>query len=585
MPRKQPARDNKKPVRTRNKVLSPTVIPTAKDEIKGKKGRNKKITKVPMYIDPLTNKPVEWLESPNKKYIGSGSFGTVYLYDKTPYGNVAVKVMTNTKVIDLNYTIIREISLINVIKHPNVINIVQIGVSSLDIAIILPLATCTLLDAINNKKVPAFEKVKEKTLTPAIIDSIIYQLVRGMIGIQDANILNKDYKSSNILLTNEKEFVKVTITDFGGAGLRDCYNISEKEIVSTRSYAAPELVLGITYTQRKKYAVQRLEFAKIKYKHITSSSFESRIVVPIEMERLQEIIANKFQQIKIKDIYSERSDSWALGVIIYEILTGELLGTSSYDILSILLGPINEETFPNLKLYPGYEDPDFILSQWFYDNVVETARGGGSTIYPTLEEKLERDIKGVYGKYIPMLLSLLKLNPVDRANISDLVYDDVFDDVRDEVDDYMNYEDKKYISSPLDDCEEHLELEMFPITKSTIIEDRYKTYHTNLMSDPNIRNMFGNRDLSHGIAILEEYLAIPGTKIPDVRIPVLLASSLVLAAKFDSSNRPFNTKEVRDTALHIWAKLGYNLSKSTAYDFLQIYVKGNLKLSKYISNT
>src|SRR5574338_355164 len=173
----------------------------------------------------VTKKELDWVKGTRSK-LGQGSYGSVYKYENSPYGMVAVKFMEHNG--EIHNSIVREISMLIAIQHPNVINILDIFFDSESIAIVLPLATTALDNVVKKREIPASEMIPAIQLTEKVADSIIYQIARGMMAIQDHNILNGDYKSPNILLLNTERCLLVKIADFGLAQLDRCFDVKQE---------------------------------------------------------------------------------------------------------------------------------------------------------------------------------------------------------------------------------------------------------------------------------------------------------------------------------------------------------------------
>ena len=70
---------------------------------------------------------------------------------------------------------------------------------------------------------------------------IVLETAKGLKAAQDKNILHKDIKPSNILISHEGQ---VKITDFGLASLRSKEKDDEEEVSGTLAYMSPEDILG-----------------------------------------------------------------------------------------------------------------------------------------------------------------------------------------------------------------------------------------------------------------------------------------------------------------------------------------------------
>jgi len=126
----------------------------------------------------ISKKPIDWIMS-ERTLIGKGTYGQVYVYD-TPHGSVVVKLINHEYQVKENY--IKEITFLNAINHPNVINLLDVFFTKEEIGIVLPLRSTTLERIIDEGHLK-ISKSRKIDLTPVILDSIIYQIIRGMIAI------------------------------------------------------------------------------------------------------------------------------------------------------------------------------------------------------------------------------------------------------------------------------------------------------------------------------------------------------------------------------------------------------------------
>ncbi|KAL7746702.1 serine/threonine protein kinase, CMGC, CDC2/CDK subfamily [Sorochytrium milnesiophthora] len=137
-------------------------------------------------------------------------------------------------------TAIREIKLLKYLNHPNVISLhgmaIRKGIKSDDkgeIYMVFPYMEHDLAGLIENPKV---------SFDLPLIKSYTQQLLRGMHYLHERDILHRDLKSANLLISNRGE---LKIGDFGLAreiGEQEAHPLTV--LVVTRWYRPPELLLG-----------------------------------------------------------------------------------------------------------------------------------------------------------------------------------------------------------------------------------------------------------------------------------------------------------------------------------------------------
>src|SRR5438105_11773596 len=184
--------------------------------------------------------PVKYEEEYGKKdtNIGHGTYGKVFSVKSLNIKNIyAIKEMKQEtyEVGGIHYTSLREIAIIKILNHPNIIEIKKVYVSPSKITMIMPLANGTLKSLMAENHQWVFKEVKD----------ITYQILRGVTYYTSLGILNRDLKPDNILYYNEdngkKRFV---ITDFGLSRSHTRDRMTPE--VYTMWYRAPEILLGMS---------------------------------------------------------------------------------------------------------------------------------------------------------------------------------------------------------------------------------------------------------------------------------------------------------------------------------------------------
>uniref|UniRef100_A0A6M2F369 mitogen-activated protein kinase n=1 Tax=Populus davidiana TaxID=266767 RepID=A0A6M2F369_9ROSI len=173
-----------------------------------------------------------------QEVVGKGSYGVVASAIDTHTGErVAIKKMTNIfeHVSDAT-RILREIKLLRLLKHPDIVEIKHIMLPPSprefkDVYVVFELMESDLHQVI---------KLNDD-LTPEHHQFFLYQLLRGLKYIHTGNVFHRDLKPKNILANAD---CKVKLCDFGLARVSFTNAPSAifwTDYVATRWYRAPEL--------------------------------------------------------------------------------------------------------------------------------------------------------------------------------------------------------------------------------------------------------------------------------------------------------------------------------------------------------
>lgn len=173
-----------------------------------------------------------------KEVIGKGSYGVVCsAIDNFTGEKVAIKKINNVfeHVSDAT-RILREIKLLRLLKHPDIVEIKHIMLPPSprdfkDIYVVFELMETDLHQVIK----------ANDDLTPEHHQFFLYQMLRGLKYIHSAKVFHRDLKPKNILANSD---CKLKICDFGLA--RPAFNdmpttVFWTDYVATRWYRAPEL--------------------------------------------------------------------------------------------------------------------------------------------------------------------------------------------------------------------------------------------------------------------------------------------------------------------------------------------------------
>jgi serine/threonine protein kinase len=235
-----------------------------------------------------------------KKYkdliqLGQGRFGTVYRALDPNNKIVAVKKFSKLSGKDIPYQILREINILKLLSHPNIIKIYDTYMGSTEINIVMEYGGENMSDIICELSMD--ERIGQ-------LKHIFYQIVYSCLYMHKLEIIHRDLKPENILISwdDEKKIPVLKICDFGLAKkLLPFYRENNSYQICTLSYRPPELFAGET------------------------------------------------------ESYAESVDIWSIGCVIYEFVLGRKLfpGSKSHNVLQSILQqiPTSEEDLESLQLF------------------------------------------------------------------------------------------------------------------------------------------------------------------------------------------------------------------------------------------
>jgi len=175
-----------------------------------------------------------------KETLGSGASGKVKLAENTRTGEkVAIKIVKKSQIEqkpEAASKIRREIALMRLLNHPNILKLIDVCESKRHLYIIIEIApNGELFDFLLDRG----------NLDPDLATKMFRQIVFGLEYLHANGICHRDLKPENILLDAHDN---VKIADFGFAKwMRD-----NKVATSCGSphYTAPEIIIGLPYDGR-----------------------------------------------------------------------------------------------------------------------------------------------------------------------------------------------------------------------------------------------------------------------------------------------------------------------------------------------
>ncbi|MCK4889851.1 MAG: protein kinase [Candidatus Aminicenantes bacterium] len=218
--------------------------------------------------------------------IGEGGMGVVYKAEDTKLKRiVALKFLPPefNRDKEAKKRFLNEARSAAAIEHPNICPVYEINEDDDQLFIVMSyMDGQTLMDRINQSPIEIEESLK-----------IVTQIAEGLNAAHKKEIVHRDIKSANIILTNEGV---IKILDFGLAKLRGQTKLTkENTTLGTVSYMSPEQTTGGEVNQS--------------------------------------------------------SDIWSLGVVFYEMLTGQLPFRGHYE-QAVIYSILNEEPEPLSELIP-----------------------------------------------------------------------------------------------------------------------------------------------------------------------------------------------------------------------------------------
>ena len=200
---------------------------------------------------------VRFVFHPNGKPLGSGAYGTVYpAFDRVLNRNVAIKVIKpQTETALLCPTTIREIGLLKAVKHENIIALLDMNQEprSSIIYLVFERAHYDLKKFWNKfyqKGLLQHAETADTVITLGLIQQIMVQMVSAISFLHSIKIIHRDIKPQNILLFISSmgdgggHSYKVKLADFGLARGHNQPNLSLTTEVVTLWYRPIELLLG-----------------------------------------------------------------------------------------------------------------------------------------------------------------------------------------------------------------------------------------------------------------------------------------------------------------------------------------------------
>lgn len=173
--------------------------------------------------------------------IAKGAFGTVIKSKDIQTNNeVAVKILSKETCSQSTITqLIREITVLQNVNHPNIVKLYDYFETSNEVYIIMEyIKGGTLMDFISKNKGHITEEQSKE---------IIYYALKAIEYLHTFNICHRDIKPENIMFNEDGVFNTLKIIDFGLSTKIEVKE--EKGFCGTVMYMAPESLFGLNYSK------------------------------------------------------------------------------------------------------------------------------------------------------------------------------------------------------------------------------------------------------------------------------------------------------------------------------------------------
>merc|ERR1712137_386300 len=164
--------------------------------------------------------------------LGSGAFATVYRVEHRETGAVYAAKVIDKKVTADDDRIAEELAILEKVRHPYVIELVEVFETQEHLYVITELVTGGEL----------FDRIVQKgTFTERDAADLIRKVVEGLAYLHDMDIIHRDLKPENLLLKSKDNDTEVKIADFGLAKVLGAAAMTQTAC-GTPSYVAPEVL-------------------------------------------------------------------------------------------------------------------------------------------------------------------------------------------------------------------------------------------------------------------------------------------------------------------------------------------------------
>jgi serine/threonine protein kinase len=284
--------------------------------------------------------PSNYLESKNyflTSKLGHGAHGIVYrgYHKDDPDKMLAIKIINN---IDNRESRLIEPEILSRLQHPNIVAQKDYFLHEDNVVLVM--------DYIEGIDLQTYLEKKGK-FDPSEIKNFLFQVGSALSHAHNHNIIHRDLKLSNILITEGEQYNKYTVVDFGVSRIVESIQIS-KSVAGTYHFMAPEQLRGRASKESDLWAL-----GVITYMLLTK-------VRPFEGNTLKELSRNIFYQIPPypSDILGKEIEYiFTLEKIIFQLLEKQIVDRISADELLQEIEKINLPTIPQIQLIEEEKKP------------------------------------------------------------------------------------------------------------------------------------------------------------------------------------------------------------------------------------
>lgn len=182
--------------------------------------------------------PVNEKEYTLKSVTGQGAYSTVYdAIINHSNERVAIKVIDMSGYENIS-DISKEVTIISMLKHPNIISVLVSFISNQSLWVVMPLMNGSCRNILKNHPTG----IKDEKL----LSTILKDVLNGLVYIHKNNYIHRDIKGDNILVGDDGVY---KISDFGvsNSSIENGHKTTRTTFTGTPCWMAPEILSGNEY--------------------------------------------------------------------------------------------------------------------------------------------------------------------------------------------------------------------------------------------------------------------------------------------------------------------------------------------------